>query len=176
MHHFFLPPNSFNTNAVVFPRDTAHQIIKVLRLPEGAQVFALDGSGSEFLTRLRFTGSQLVGEVMERRENKAEPGLRLTLAAKLSDDLMERIIATPAGEIIATWDGYVEAQGQVKDAAGVVFTDPLYANFSRRASCYGDVYVPQQSGPPQPSVYILVSVQTSYQGRETASLSRLISQ
>ncbi len=84
MHHFFLPPNSFNANAVVFPREIAHQIIKVLRLPEGAQVLALDGSGCEFLTRLRFTGSQLVGEVMERRENNAEPGLRLTLAVAMT--------------------------------------------------------------------------------------------
>jgi hypothetical protein len=102
-------------------------------------------------------------------------GVRLTLAAKLTDDLMERIIATPAGEIVAAWDGYAEAQGQVKDAGGVVFTDPMYANFSRRVSCHDDVYVPQQSGPPLPSAYILVSVQTICQGRETAVLTRLIS-
>ncbi len=102
-------------------------------------------------------------------------GLRLTLAAKLAGDLMERIIATPAHEIVAAWDGYAEAQGQVKDAGGAVFTDPIYANFSRRANCRDDVYVPQQSGPPRPSDYILVSVQVSYQGRAMASISRLIS-
>jgi prepilin-type N-terminal cleavage/methylation domain-containing protein len=102
-------------------------------------------------------------------------GLRMTLAAKLADDLMERIIATPANEIVSAWDGYAEAQGQVKDAGGAVFTDPMYANFSRRATCHDDVYVPQQSGPPRPSDYILVSVQTSYQGREMASIRRLIS-
>jgi len=102
-------------------------------------------------------------------------GLRMTLAAKLADDLMERIIATPPGQIVATWDGYAEAQGQVKDAGGTVFTDPMYANFSRRATCHDNVYVPQQSGPPWPCDYILVSVQTSYQGREMASIRRLIS-
>ncbi len=102
-------------------------------------------------------------------------GLRMTLAAKLTDDLMERIIATPPSEIMAAWDGYAEAQGQVKDAGGTVFTDPMYANFSRRATCHDDVYVPQQSGPPLPSDYLLVSVQTSYQGREIAALHRLIS-
>jgi type II secretory pathway pseudopilin PulG len=102
-------------------------------------------------------------------------GLRLTLAAKLADDLMERIIATPPGQIMATWDGYAEAQGQVKDAGGVVFTDPMYANFSRRLTCHDDVYAPQQSGPPLPPSYILVSVQTSYRGRKIASISRLIS-
>jgi type II secretory pathway pseudopilin PulG len=96
-------------------------------------------------------------------------GLRLTLAAKLANDLLERIIATPPG------DGYAEAQGQVKNAGGVVFTDPMYANFSRRVTCHDDVYVPQQNGPPRPSDYILVSVQTSYRGSEMASISRLIS-
>jgi prepilin-type N-terminal cleavage/methylation domain-containing protein len=102
-------------------------------------------------------------------------GLRLTLAAQLAGDLMERIIATPPGQVMATWDGYAEAQGQVKDAGGAVFTDPIYANFSRRVTCHDDVYVPQQSGPPRPPDYVLVLVQTSYRGREMASLSRLIS-
>jgi hypothetical protein len=102
-------------------------------------------------------------------------GLRLTLAARLTDDLMERIIATPPGQIMATWDGYAEAQGQVKDAGGTVFTDPMYANFSRRVTCHDDVYAPQQSGPPLLPNYILVSVQTSYGAREIASITRLIS-
>jgi hypothetical protein len=102
-------------------------------------------------------------------------GLRMTLAAKLADDLMERIVATAPNQIVATWDGYAEAQGQVKDGSGVAFTGPMYAHFSRRATCHDDVYVPQQSGPPWPSGYVLVSVQTSYQGREMASISRLIS-
>lgn len=102
-------------------------------------------------------------------------GLRLTLAAQLAGDLMERIIATPPGQIMATWDGYAEAEGQVKDAGGAVFTDPIYANFSRRVTCHDDVYVSQQNGPPRPSDYILVSVQTSYRGSELASINRLIS-
>jgi hypothetical protein len=102
-------------------------------------------------------------------------GMRMTLAAKLADDLMERIIATPPSQIVAMWDGYAEAQGQVKDGGGVVFTGPRYAHFSRRATCHDNVYVPQQSGPPWPCGYVLVSVQTSYEGREMASLSRLIS-
>lgn len=102
-------------------------------------------------------------------------GLRLTLAAKLANDLMERIIATPPGQIMATWDAYAEAEGQVKDAGGAVFTDPIYANFSRRVTCHEDVYVPQQNGPPRPPDYVLVSVQTSYRGGELASISRLIS-
>jgi len=103
-------------------------------------------------------------------------GLRVTLAAKLADDLMERIIVMTPSQIISfCGDGYTEAQGQVRDAGGAVFTDLMYANFSRRATCCDGFYVPQQSGPPLPSDFILVSVQTSYQGRDIATLSRLIS-
>jgi len=102
-------------------------------------------------------------------------GRRVTLAAKLANDLLERIVATPSSQIVSLWDGYAEAQGQVKDAGGAVFTDPMYAPFSRQATCHDDVYVSQQSGPPLASDFILVSVQVSYQGREIAAISRLIS-
>jgi type II secretory pathway pseudopilin PulG len=101
-------------------------------------------------------------------------GRRMTLAALLADDLLARIATTPPSQIVATWNGYAEAQGQVKDAGGAVFTDPTYARFSRTAACH-DVYVPQQSGPPLAPDFILVSVQVDYQGRKVAALSRLIS-
>jgi prepilin-type N-terminal cleavage/methylation domain-containing protein len=102
-------------------------------------------------------------------------GRRMTLAGKLANDLMERIVATGPDEIINTWDGYAEAQGQVTDAAGVVFADPAYAPFSRSAACRDDVYVSQQYGPPLPPDFLLVSVQVHYQGRSMVALSRLIS-
>jgi type II secretory pathway pseudopilin PulG len=100
-------------------------------------------------------------------------GLRVTLAAKLANDLMERIVATPKGQIVSTWDGRTETQGQVKDAGDVVFTDPMYANFSRQVVC-ADAWVPQESRD-LPSNFIRVSVQVGYQGREITTLSRLIS-
>jgi Tfp pilus assembly protein PilV len=96
-------------------------------------------------------------------------GLRVTLAAKLANDLMERIIATPTSEIVPT----MEAQGHVTDASGNEFTDPMYANFSRSVVC-ASAWVPQESRS-LPSNFIYVSVQVGYQGREIATLSRLIS-
>ncbi len=63
-------------------------------------------------------------------------GRRITLGAKLASDLLERIVATPSSQIVSTWDGYAEAQGQVTDAGGTVFTDPMYANFSRSVACH----------------------------------------
>ncbi len=100
-------------------------------------------------------------------------GMRMTLAAKLATDLMERIVNTPFEQIATAYDGYSEPQGQVKDSVGSVFTDPAYANFSRAASC-DYVYVPQQSGAGQPS-FIRLTVRVKYNGREMAVIERLIS-
>ncbi len=99
-------------------------------------------------------------------------GMRRTLAAKLAADLTEQIINTPYNQIVATYDGYTETQGQVKDANGVVFTNPSYAKFSRSASCL-DVYVPQESGAAQ-SKFIRTTVRVYYDSRQMAAISRLI--
>ena len=100
-------------------------------------------------------------------------GMHRTLAAKLASDLMEqKIINTPFAEVTANYDGYVEAQGQVKDASGVVFSDSNYANFSRQVSCEY-VYVPQESGKAE-AKFICVTVSVYYKGREIAIISRLI--
>ncbi len=102
-------------------------------------------------------------------------GARITLAAKLAGDLMERIIATPFNQIVELDDGTTrtEAQGQVTDAQGVKFTDPMYANFSREVTYryrYPDGV--QYSAVPD---FVLVTVQVHYQGRDSATLNRLIS-
>ncbi|MCJ7730322.1 MAG: hypothetical protein MUO27_10665 [Sedimentisphaerales bacterium] len=99
-------------------------------------------------------------------------GMRRTLAAELAAGLMERIISTPFEQIVGNFDGNTESQGSVKDAAGTVFTDPAYAKFSRTVSCQ-DVYVPQESGAAQ-AKFIRATVSVYYDGRQMASVSRLI--
>jgi len=101
-------------------------------------------------------------------------GTRATLAAKLAGDLMEQIIRTPFERTVADYDGYIEAQGDVKDADGVVFTDSKYAKLSRRASCEY-VYMPQESGAAS-ARFILVTVRVHYSGKEIAAVRRLVSQ
>jgi len=100
-------------------------------------------------------------------------GMRRTLAAGLASNLMEQILNTPADQIVDSFDGYTEPQGQVKDAAGVVFTDSNYANFSRTVSCT-PVYVPQESGT-EDARFILVTVQVLYNAKQMAIINRLIS-
>ncbi|MFZ2149337.1 MAG: prepilin-type N-terminal cleavage/methylation domain-containing protein [Sedimentisphaerales bacterium] len=100
-------------------------------------------------------------------------GMRRTLGAKLASDLMEEITNTPFEQIVAGYDGYSEAEGQVRDASGVVFTDSNYAGFSRDLIC-DYVYVPQESGAGVPK-YIRVTVRVYYRGKEIAAINRLIS-
>ena len=95
-------------------------------------------------------------------------GVRRTLAAKLASDLMEEVINAPFDQIAANYN-YAEAQGQVKDASGAVFTDSNYANFSRDVSCVY-VWVPQESR----TEFILATVRVYYSGREIAVINRLI--
>jgi len=101
-------------------------------------------------------------------------GMRRTLAAKLASDLMEEIVNTPFKQIVADYDGYSEAQGQIKDASGAVFTDSNYIRFSRSSIC-DYVYVPQESGTSV-SKYIRVMVRVYYDGKEIAVINRLVSE
>jgi hypothetical protein len=85
---------------------------------------------------------------------------------------MEEIVNTSFDEIVSTYDGYTEAQGQVRDAAGEVFTDSNYSRFSREAEC-NYVYVGQQAGQEDP-IFILATVKLYYGDREIVSITMLI--
>jgi len=105
-------------------------------------------------------------------------GIHRTLAAKLAGDLMEQIVATPHDEIVTAWNGYTETAGQIQDVTGVVFTDRMYARFSREVVC-DEVYVQQQLMqqnwiPPAPN-YIRATVQVFDRDRPVVTLNRLMS-
>ncbi len=101
-------------------------------------------------------------------------GMRRTLGAKLAGDLIEEIVNTPFEQIVASYDGYSEVEGQVKDADGVVFTDSNYSRLSRDSSC-DYVYVPQESGSGT-SKFILVTVRVYYNSKNIAAINRLVSE
>ncbi len=101
-------------------------------------------------------------------------GMRRTLGAKLASDLLQEIVNTPFDQIVAAYGAYSEAEGQVKDAAGVVFTDSNYARFSRNSTC-NYVYVPQESGTGV-STFILITVRVYYGGNEIVVVNRLVSE
>jgi prepilin-type N-terminal cleavage/methylation domain-containing protein len=97
-------------------------------------------------------------------------GVHRTTGAVLASDLMEKIVKTSFNDIVTNFGSYSEAQGQVKDAKGQVFTDPVYAKFSRSATCVDYYYVTQPD-----AMFILATVQVSYSGKTVAVINRLIS-
>ncbi len=101
-------------------------------------------------------------------------GTRRTLAAKLAGDLMEQIVNTSFKDIVSQYN-YTEAQGQVKDANDVVFSDLNYANFSRDANC-AYVYPEPQSAPFAAPNFIWVTVRVYYSGGEMVVIDRLVSE
>jgi len=127
-------------------------------------------------------------------------GVRRTLAAGLAGDLIEQILRLPfhdpgggasdyspgpePGESgpanfdnIDDYHNYAESEGQIKDAAGVVFTDPKYVNFSRNVTCEY-VYVPPQpvESDPAKCEFIRITVQVNYSGKQMATIVRLVSE
>jgi len=100
-------------------------------------------------------------------------GTHRSLGAKLASELIEQIISSPFNQIVANYNGYVEPKVQVKDAGGVIFTDPKYTNFSRSVSCEY-VYVPQQGGATEP-IFIRVTVRVYYSGKQIVTINRLVS-
>jgi len=121
-------------------------------------------------------------------------GINRTLAARLASDLMEQILRLPfhdpddktsyspgpdAGDLdnIDDYHGYNETQGQVKDATGVVFTDSKYANFSRNVTCVYHAMSPQPApGSLEECDFISVTVQVNYNGKQMATIIRLVSE
>lgn len=95
-------------------------------------------------------------------------GVRMTLAANLASDLMEEIILTDFDQIISKYGTYTESQGHIISDfyTGAQFTDPMYANFSREATCTLD---------ESQDFFILATVWVKYNGRDVVVIKRLIS-
>ena len=76
MHRFFVSGENLRDNMAFFdPAETRH-IERVLRLGAGAQVLVFDGSGMEYLVRLKEReGQGLMGEIIQVEARDAEPCL-----------------------------------------------------------------------------------------------------
>lgn len=93
-------------------------------------------------------------------------GMHRSLGAKLGSDLLEKITADDYDSILATWTGYSEAQGYVKDSTGTVFTDSMYDKYSR--------YVTIKTFDLGGVDHFWITVQTYRDGKKMAQLSKLV--
>ena len=80
MHRFFLPAECFDNLIVRFPKETAHQLVHVLRLETGGVVVALDNQGREYDVVLDQLDNQGVnGHIIAKRPVSTEPAVQLAL-------------------------------------------------------------------------------------------------
>lgn len=89
---------------------------------------------------------------------------RQVMAAKLASDKLEEI-HDAAYEDIPDYAG-TEIQGQVKNAFGINFSDPVYSRFGRSVTC--------QTATVAGADLIWVTVTVTWDGREMIQLSSLI--
>ncbi len=79
MHRFFLPADSFSSDTVFFPPETANQIRRVLRLRNGERVVALKREGRGFLVELTVDDRAVQGRIVGEAESGHETPYRMTL-------------------------------------------------------------------------------------------------
>ncbi len=80
MHRFFVPPTILQSDPVVLPPETSHQVSSVLHMKEGQSITLLDNAGSEYITELITVGNKVVlGRVVEIWPSIAEPAAEVTL-------------------------------------------------------------------------------------------------
>jgi 16S rRNA (uracil1498-N3)-methyltransferase len=85
MHRFFVPPQTLQTDPLLFPPETAHQISAVLHLKPGQNVVLLDNSGSEFEVELLTVGTKVaLGKIVQARPAAGEPAVQVILYLALT--------------------------------------------------------------------------------------------
>jgi 16S rRNA (uracil1498-N3)-methyltransferase len=88
-HRFFVDPGTVTAERFPLPGDIAHQVTRVLRLRDGAELVVLEGDGRE--VRCRLEGGELV--VLGRAPAAGEPRHHLTVAqALLKGDHLETVV------------------------------------------------------------------------------------
>lgn len=95
-----------------------------------------------------------------------DEALKQFMAANLGTELMEKVLFTEPNDIITTWDGHVEGQGAMCDAAKVVYSDLIYNKFSRSVQCIPAVTASVNM--------VVVNVYVYYDGREMTRLMTMV--
>ena len=89
VHRFFVAPGTITSDRLPLPAEIDHQVRRVLRLADGAELVLLEGDGSQVTCRL--DGGRLT--VVSRDPAPGEPHLRLTVAqALLKGDHLETVV------------------------------------------------------------------------------------
>lgn len=77
--HFVVAPEDIQGDAVSFSSAQSHQITRVLRQSDGAEVIVLDGHGAQLRVRLTIVGKHVAGTVLGAANACREPVRRVSL-------------------------------------------------------------------------------------------------
>jgi len=82
--NFYAPPAAIRGQRVVLPEDEARHLRTVLRGTEGDVMTVVDGTGGWYRVEItHLAPEQVVGTIVERRENVGEPDVDVTVALGL---------------------------------------------------------------------------------------------
>ena len=83
-HRFYAPPAQVNQKQILLNEDEAHHLTRVLRLNQGATVYAFDGAGNEYKCRIAQADKRAVTlDLQHQLTDAVDSPLRLTLAQAL---------------------------------------------------------------------------------------------
>lgn len=89
----FTPDTLSAEQEITLPKDKAHYIQRVLRLPPESQVILFNGQGGEYLARLTYVGKEVRAFIQKHRAIERELSLQITVAQGLATgDKMDWII------------------------------------------------------------------------------------
>jgi 16S rRNA (uracil1498-N3)-methyltransferase len=78
--NFYAPPSAVRGSRVVLPNDEARHLRSVLRAEPGDEIVVVDGEGGWYHVQIDHLGAeQVVGSIVERREDVGEPDVHVTL-------------------------------------------------------------------------------------------------
>jgi 16S rRNA (uracil1498-N3)-methyltransferase len=116
-HRFFGAFTVDGSSVRVVDRELVHQMTAVLRLRPGEHIVLFDGSGEEAVIELRRIGKgEVVGALVERRRNSAEPARRVTLYCALLkrenfEYVVEKAVEAGAARIVPVITARTVKQG-----------------------------------------------------------------
>jgi 16S rRNA (uracil1498-N3)-methyltransferase len=114
-HRFFVEPGTVSGDRFVVPETIGHQVTRVLRLRDGAEIVLLEGDGQE--VRCRLDGGWL--DVVSRAPALGEPRHRLSVAqALLKGDHLEPVVRHGTEVGISRFELIVTERCVVREVSG----------------------------------------------------------
>ncbi len=111
--HFVVAPEAIQGDAVVFSVAQAHQMTRVLRQTDGAEVIVLDGQGAQYRVHLSIAGKYVAGTVRGGAEACYEPARRVSL-----------LVAPPKGD---RWEWLLQKGTEL----GVACFQPIVTRYAQ---------------------------------------------